>query len=289
MENQMTTGQLVRFSLSKLITEFFGVFMLTLFWFSGGMAIILSGLWILIVFGWKISGSHYNPAITLAYMFRRDGKAFPRPLGVAYIVAQILGGFAAALLLLFFTLNGINGMEVNFYCYECDPNDLNTCKHTWIRTNCGGVRFFTRTFWAQAMLQEILGTFIFVLFFMMMTDEKMLFSKEKAINCFIIASSYIAAIAIFNGERNAISAASSYGACLNPAIALGIYFGALCNGAYGWDAFTTIWIFPVMPLIGAVLSLLFYEFFYKRTQEVMASEQSAIISDSNHEDNPLLD
>lgn len=262
--------------------------MLTLFWYSGGMAIILSGLWILIVFGWKISGSHYNPAITLAYMFRKGDKAFPRPLGIAYIVAQILGGFAAALLLLFFTLNGINGMTVNFYCYGCDANDLNSCKHTWTPSVCAG-RFFTRTFWAQAILQEVLGTFIFVLFFMMMTDEKMLFSKEKAINCFIIASSYIAAIAIFNGQRHAFYAASSYGACLNPAIALGIYFGALCNGAYGWDAFTAIWIFPVMPLAGAVLSLLFYEFFYKKTQEVMMEEQQEIIIDSNTDGNPLLD
>jgi hypothetical protein len=42
------------------------------------------------------------------------------------------------------------------------------------------------------------------------------FSKEKAINCFIIASAYIGARAMLNG--NLVTAS---GACLNPAIALG--------------------------------------------------------------------
>ena len=146
MENQMTTGQLVRFSLSKLITECFGVFMLTLFWFSGGNAIILAGLWILIVFGWKISGSHYNPAITFAYMFRRD-NAFPRPLGIAYIVAQIIGGFLASLLLLFFSNNNVPKMKVNEYCYSCAIPPGGGCDHTWVPNPCFGA-YFTRTFYA---------------------------------------------------------------------------------------------------------------------------------------------
>ena len=130
---------------------------------------------------------------------------------------------------------------------------------------------------------------------MMMTDEKMLFSRERAINCFIIASSYIAARAILNGDTGAVYAASSYGACLNPAIALGIFFGSLCNGQYGWNAFTTIWIYPVLPFAGSMLSLLFYEFFYKKTQDILEHEPTAIVSDDGTpmdyktEDNPLLE
>jgi glycerol uptake facilitator-like aquaporin len=46
----------------------------------------LLGLWILTIFGFRISGSHYNPAITLAFMFRRDVGKFPRALGLAYIL-----------------------------------------------------------------------------------------------------------------------------------------------------------------------------------------------------------
>lgn len=107
MEGQMTTGQMLKFSLSKLIVETFGTFMLTLFFYGDNQAIILAGLWILIVFAWKISGSHFNPAITFAYMFRRDQKVFPKSLGVAYIVCQIAGAFLAAILLIFFTNNNV--------------------------------------------------------------------------------------------------------------------------------------------------------------------------------------
>lgn len=77
---------MIKFSLSKLVIECFGTFMLTLFFYGNSQAIILAGLWILIVFAWKISGSHFNPAITLAYMFRRDAKVLPKTLGIAYIV-----------------------------------------------------------------------------------------------------------------------------------------------------------------------------------------------------------
>lgn len=36
------------------------------------------------------------------------------------------------------------------------------------------------------------GTFIFVFLFMLSTDKKTQFSKDKVINCFIIASAYVA-------------------------------------------------------------------------------------------------
>jgi hypothetical protein len=39
----------------------------------------------------------------------------------------------------------------------------------------------------------MIGTFIFVFLFMLSTDSKTQFSKDKVINCFIIASSYCAA------------------------------------------------------------------------------------------------
>jgi glycerol uptake facilitator-like aquaporin len=59
---------------------------------------MLLTLWVLIIFGWKISGAHYNPAISLAFMLRKDIGHFPRPLGIMYIIIQFLGGFLGALL-----------------------------------------------------------------------------------------------------------------------------------------------------------------------------------------------
>jgi len=47
---------------------------------------LLLGLWVLIIFGFRISGSHYNPAISIAFMARKDVGHFPRSLGIAYII-----------------------------------------------------------------------------------------------------------------------------------------------------------------------------------------------------------
>ena len=81
----MSCAQMCGYSASKLVVEAFGTFMLTMFFYGGSQGVILGGLWILIVFGWKISGSHYNPAITLAFILRKDGNKFPVSLGLAYI------------------------------------------------------------------------------------------------------------------------------------------------------------------------------------------------------------
>jgi hypothetical protein len=50
------------------------------------------------------------------------------------------------------------------------------------------------------MIAEALGTFFFTFFFLTQTEETTRFSKEKAINCFIIASAYIGARAMLNGK-----------------------------------------------------------------------------------------
>jgi len=65
------------------------------------------------------------------------------------------------------------------------------------------------------------------------TDEKLLFSNEKAINCFILAASYVGARAIFNGQSQ--TATEIYGAVMNPATALGICMSTLFND--GFSAF----------------------------------------------------
>jgi glycerol uptake facilitator-like aquaporin len=51
----------------------------------------LCGFFILLIFSARISGSHFNPAITLAFMFRRDIGRFSRLLGILYIAAQYIG------------------------------------------------------------------------------------------------------------------------------------------------------------------------------------------------------
>jgi len=58
----------------------------------------LLGIFVLLIFGAKVSGSHFNPAVTLAFMLRRDTGKFSRPLGIAYIIAQFAGAFIGSFL-----------------------------------------------------------------------------------------------------------------------------------------------------------------------------------------------
>lgn len=63
----------------------------------------LMGVYMILILGAKISGSHYNPAITLAFMFRKDVGRFSRVLGIAYIIFQFVGAFCGALMAFWFT------------------------------------------------------------------------------------------------------------------------------------------------------------------------------------------
>ena len=85
MESSMSCGQMLKFSLSKLIYETLGTFIFTMFYIANGQGLLLCGLWILTIFCWRISGSHFNPAITFAYIFRRGEGKMPVPLALAYI------------------------------------------------------------------------------------------------------------------------------------------------------------------------------------------------------------
>lgn len=74
----------------KLLYEFVGSFFLTLLYANlthqGDYLGFLMGVFTLIIFSAKISGSHYNPAITVAFMLRKNVGRFPRVLGFAYIM-----------------------------------------------------------------------------------------------------------------------------------------------------------------------------------------------------------
>ena len=55
---------------------------------------LLLGMFVTIMFSARISGSHFNPCITLGYMIGnvKQGK-FDRILGICYIAAQFAGAF----------------------------------------------------------------------------------------------------------------------------------------------------------------------------------------------------
>lgn len=120
----------------------------------------------------------------------------------------------------------------------------------------------------RAILQETLGTFVFVFFFMTQTEQTIMLSKEEAINCFVIASGYITARVMVFGQ-SALTMISSYGACLNPAIALSVAFNAPLtkNSDFG-ESFKYAWLYPVFPFAGAILAFIFYEYVFKKAREM---------------------
>jgi|TARA_B110001450_G_scaffold193247_1_gene181473 glycerol uptake facilitator-like aquaporin len=52
--------------------------------------------WIVTIFGSNISGSHFNPVVTLIHMFRSGPSALEtKMLGVIYIFGQLIGSIIA--------------------------------------------------------------------------------------------------------------------------------------------------------------------------------------------------
>ena len=70
---------------------------------------MLLSLWIITLFGFDISGAHYNCCITLAQMFRKTKTKMgsSRLLGIMYIIGSVLGGF-------------ISGAAIKLLSEKCD-------------------------------------------------------------------------------------------------------------------------------------------------------------------------
>jgi glycerol uptake facilitator-like aquaporin len=63
-----------------------GMFTMVFLSVDAGIGRIMIALWVLTVFCWKISGSHFNPAVSLAFMLRRDTSGLPRTVMLFYIL-----------------------------------------------------------------------------------------------------------------------------------------------------------------------------------------------------------
>lgn len=105
-------------SLLILLFEFLGTMLLTALFNSsfqtGDGTGLLCGFFVLLIFSARISGSHFNPAITLAFMFRRDTGRFSRLLGLLYIAAQYAGALLGAIISYnLFQANGSQPLSVS--------------------------------------------------------------------------------------------------------------------------------------------------------------------------------
>lgn len=132
-------------NLARLLYEMVGTCLFTMIMLTTGAQTgrILLSLWILTVFCWKISGSHFNPAISVAYIFRKDTSGLPRAVCFFYCLAQCLGAFGGAVMMQWLQTAVLPIRPLNLSVAEVDVNNTFRC-----------------------ILQEILGTFVYVFFFM---------------------------------------------------------------------------------------------------------------------------
>lgn len=186
----------------KYITEFIGTFFLV---FTIGMTVvghqanddvipplaIGSALMVMIYAGGHISGGHYNPAVTLGVFLRGRCPIADVPF---YMIAQVLGALAAALLVNF--LKGGGGFK-----YQAYPADLIV----------------------KALLVEFLFTFALVYVVLNVAT-----SKATAGN-----SHYGLAIG-FTVMTGAFAVGAISGGAFNPAVALGVATMGLVSVTNVW-------------------------------------------------------
>merc|ERR1712216_795970 len=146
--------------------------------------------WICTAFCIRVSGAHFNVAISFAFSLRKDTGSISRKLSVWYMAFQCLGALLAGFTAL------------------------------WICTDVGIASPMGPNNWFRAIFQEVVGTFCFVFFFLSQTDAKTVISEIETIHCFVLSASYIAARTIVCG--NGSGEISTYGAMLNPSFAVGI-------------------------------------------------------------------
>jgi glycerol uptake facilitator-like aquaporin len=105
-------------SMMILFFELFGTTLLTcLYMMNKGSALsMFIGYFALLVLSARISGSHYNPIVTLAFMLRRDAGQFNKWLGILYMVAQFLGGLCGAFIT-FYVFRNVPGADTVLAVY----------------------------------------------------------------------------------------------------------------------------------------------------------------------------
>lgn len=185
-----------------LMFEFTGTFMLTCIWFTNpvGWFDLWIGFFIILIMGANISGAHFNPCVTAAFMFRRDKGKFKALHGFFYILFQILGALMGGLVL-------------------C--NIMNSCPVITVGKTANNNWAFS-----QSMFREFIGSVILVFMYLTQTEKKTKLAKDPAITAMIIAGSWIVAMSIgkyFGGPTP-----------VNPALAIGSISSLTLKGQYDW-------------------------------------------------------
>jgi glycerol uptake facilitator-like aquaporin len=160
-------------------------------------------------------------------MFRKNVGRFSRWLGVAYIACQLIGAMGGALLAFMWTRHG------------------------------GRLSIEADKYVFQAMTIEIVGSFFFVTMFLINTEANSKFFHDSGFRLLAISGAYVVAVSY---------STTLAGGSINPAFGVTINLTGLMDSGRG-DELKWIWLYGLMPFVGAALALLFHEFVFKKTQE----------------------
>jgi glycerol uptake facilitator-like aquaporin len=253
-----------------LIFEMFGTGMLTMLFLSAYNAMSLFiGFFVLLIFSARISGSHYNPIVTLAFMLRKDAGQFNRWLGILYMVAQVAGAMLGAMFA--------------FYCFRQEQSILTLNEPYRV---------------IQCMVSEAFGGFILVLVYLTQTEENYKLSDDAAITLMIISGAYVIALALSHPgfglfgaiAINPLFSGSSWSLSpLNPAIALAeITFSTFAGNIneMHWS-----WIYLVFSWGGSLLAVLLFEFVFKKATNVVEKhdEEEELHEEQNEITQPMME
>lgn len=224
-----------------------------------------------------ISGSHINPAITVAVAFWSD---FPKSRVLPYIVSQLAGAFLAAALL--FVLyepqlkalenahhveRGKPGSEATAMCYgEYFPNpglkgaDGTLARNLYLDEDRDGLDKMTPL--RTAILAEIVGTLILALAVFAFTDKNNPAAPPAALAPVFIGLTVAVLISVI---------APLTQACFNPARDMGPRLFAYSLGGWGDIAFPglngihCLTVYVAAPIIGAFIGGGLYQCLLKPT------------------------
>jgi glycerol uptake facilitator-like aquaporin len=258
-----------------LLFEFLGTLLLASLWntclLSGGSASsFLVGFFILLIFSARISGSHFNPAITLAFMFRKDVGRFSRLLGLLYIAAQYGGAFLGSQLS--YNIFGIDAIT------EIDGQKIATIIPCAVLK---GGEYGQTSLVVPAMVFETMGALLLTFLYLTQTEEKTKLSGDPAITTLIISATYTTLLAYSVGSR-VIS-----GSPFNPAISMGEFWAVLFGGAYERGNGLNLWVTMIFPYAGAILAVILFEFGYKNAMNSVEEAEQVTSEDEDAEDKLL--
>lgn len=231
-----TTGQ-------KFAAEVLGTFVLV--FFGVGAALMSGGDYITtgLTFGLtvvvmayavgRISGGHFNPAVTLGAVL---GGRLPWSSLPLYVGAQLVGGLVAGAALF--------GLMHGFQGYSSEGN---------IGANAFGAESASNyAMWAAFALEALL-TLVFLYVILAVTDERNEFQALMG----PLAIGFALAMIHF-------ASMGATGTSVNPARSIGVgVFG-------GTDAIIQLWLFIVAPLVGAAIAGLTYPLVFGQGSEPVA-------------------